>query len=253
MIVALSCLTRTVSPLVAAAADTGRDAGASAVSATPKTEVPADDESGRKAAGDRRQPPPDEAPASHEGETAGPAGAQNEGGEGWSEPVTKGDMLSFRTYTVALGLVVNAAAVGLHVEYRFIPYIGLKFMLLDVFGLALEEGSKTLDVGEFLIAGLLAPTLHIPLRRNLLDPYLFCGMLYSNFHWIHSKSDREGDIRDLTIAGGVGMGVRITDYLDLGINIWCNYDYRVDWTDTAARKGSRIVMVLPYFSVKLLF
>jgi len=172
---------------------------------------------------------------------------------GRSEPVTGEDKLGFKSYKIAVGIVVNAAAAGLHFEYRFIPYIGVKLMLFDVFGLALEEGSKILDPGEFLVTGLLAPTLHFPVKKNLLDPYLFCGMIYSHFHWIHSKSGKEGNIRDLTFGGGVGLGIRLTDFLDMGINIWCNYDYRVDWSDTRAEKGSRVVMVLPYFSTKFLF
>jgi hypothetical protein len=172
---------------------------------------------------------------------------------GRSEPVSAQDRIGFKSYKIAAGLVVNAAAFGVHFEYRFIPYIGVKFMFLNIFGLALQEGDQTLDQGEFLLAGLLGPSLHFPVKKNIIDPYLFLGMLYSHFHWEHDTSGKVGDIRDLTFAWGLGLGFRLTSFLDVGFNIWCNYDYKVDWSDIRADKGRRIVMVLPYLSVKFLF
>ncbi|HOO71676.1 MAG TPA: hypothetical protein PK926_07930 [Spirochaetota bacterium] len=214
--------------------------------------APAPEKADETAAPEEKQAIPEDSPQAPSDTPGTDEKAAADSDLGRSEPVTSEDKMGFKSYKIAVGIVVNAAAAGLHFEYRFIPYIGVKLMLFDVFGLALEEGSKFLDPGEFLITGLLAPTLHFPVKKNLLDPYLFCGMIYSHFHWIHSKSDKEGNIRDLTFGGGVGLGIRLTDFLDMGINIWCNYDYRVDWSDTRAAKGPRVVMVLPYFSIKFL-
>ncbi len=172
---------------------------------------------------------------------------------GRSEPVSDEDIKGFKSYVLSSGVIANTAAIGWQIEYRFIPPVGIKFMYLYVFGLAADEGQHFLDIGEFLVAGLLAPSFHIPIKGNRFDPYIFLGVLYSHFHWKHDRTDTKGDIRDLTFGGGIGLGIRLTTYLDIGFNIWCDYDYKVNRTLLGVEKGNRLVLVMPYVSVNFLY
>lgn len=162
-------------------------------------------------------------------------------------------------YKGAISTLGGVTMAGLQVEYTFIPEMGIRAVGLYIWGADFNSMNKD----EYICSAILAPVLHLGPELKIADPVIMIGVVYSYHHW-EMKGElpitnrpitmRKGTIHDVTFGGGFGINLKYAGRLKTGFNLWLNYDYSVESTQTLRKKkGNRIVLPVPLIEFTVQF
>jgi hypothetical protein len=143
------------------------------------------------------------------------------------------------------GIIFNTEASGVEADYSFYSGFGIKYVLLYVYGLNLNED-------EYIIINAL-PVMYNFKTDGIFKPVVFSGPVHSHHHWTTQYHGKSGSFNDITIGAGGGLNINITDNVQAGLSVWFNYDYNVYNKNGYKHKGDRFVLILPFLDVRILF
>jgi hypothetical protein len=139
----------------------------------------------------------------------------------------------------SIGALLSPDALGFQTDLMISQDITLKFTGIYVYGLCVRQN-------EYIVTGALSPTYHLASAKSYLQPIIFAGISFSRHHWHleNSSNEKSGNINDLTLGGGGGLGYKITSNSKIGMNLWINYDYKTRRTSDTTKKGKRFFLPL---------